>query len=157
MSNLPADSLPATVPEAERLLKQITPGPWAWEWIAEKSNEWAVGQAFDADGKAIEGRLPNGEWLEDRIIERRLVGMNESGHARAADAEFIAASPRLVRDFLAMLRSSQEEIARLKAGLSESVKLQSHYAELLNMHDGGQRITFMDADEWIERLKGVKR
>jgi hypothetical protein len=57
----------------------------------------------------------------------------------------------------ALLASRQEEIERVKAGLIESVKLQSHYAELLNMHDGGQRIAFKDADEWIERLKEVKR
>lgn len=36
--------------------------------------------------------------------------------------------------------------------LEESVRLQSHYARLLNMHDGGERIGFMDANEWIARL-----
>lgn len=39
--------------------------------------------------------------------------------------------------------------------LIESVKLQSHYAELLNMHDGGTRMQFSCAAEWIERLKKV--
>ena len=97
----------AVIAEAERLLKDITPGPWAWEWIAEKSNEWAVGQAFDAQGQPIEGRIPEGEWIEDTVIERRLIGMNESGHAWAADAEFIAAAPRIVRKLLAAL-SPQE-------------------------------------------------
>lgn len=37
--------------------------------------------------------------------------------------------------------------------LEESVKLQSHYADLLNMFDGGQRIKFKDAKEWLERLR----
>ena len=40
--------------------------------------------------------------------------------------------------------------------LEESVKLQSHYAELLNMHDGGQRIQFKDAKEWLLRLRKVQ-
>lgn len=37
--------------------------------------------------------------------------------------------------------------------LEESVKLQSHYASLLNMYDNGQRIQFNDAKEWLERLR----
>ena len=41
----------------------------------------------------------------------------------------------------------------LKAALQESVKLQSHYAEQLNMHDGGERRGFATAREWVERLK----
>jgi hypothetical protein len=42
---------------------------------------------------------------------------------------------------------------RLRIALEESVKLQSHYAELLNMHDGGQRIGFASADHWLARLE----
>lgn len=40
----------------------------------------------------------------------------------------------------------------LEKCLEESVKLQSHYAELLNMHDGGERMVFTK-ETWIERLK----
>jgi len=40
----------------------------------------------------------------------------------------------------------------LEKCLEESVKLQSHYAELLNMYDGGERKTF-DKNTWIDRLK----
>jgi len=40
----------------------------------------------------------------------------------------------------------------LMTALEESVKLQSHYAELLNMHDGGERRTFPHATDWLERL-----
>ncbi len=36
--------------------------------------------------------------------------------------------------------------------LRRSVKLQSHYARLLNMLDGGQRMTFDSAAAWIYRL-----
>lgn len=41
----------------------------------------------------------------------------------------------------------------LAKALEESVKLQTHYAELLNMHDGGERIGFESADAWIDRLR----
>lgn len=37
--------------------------------------------------------------------------------------------------------------------LIESVKLQAHYAELLNMHDGGQRMIFKTVPQWIDRLQ----
>ena len=37
-------------------------------------------------------------------------------------------------------------VASLEAALEESVTLQSHYAELLNMHDGGQRLTFTNVE-----------
>lgn len=40
----------------------------------------------------------------------------------------------------------------LRKALEESVKLQSHYAELLNGYDGGSRMTFKSAEEWIARL-----
>jgi len=36
--------------------------------------------------------------------------------------------------------------------LNESLKLQAHYAELLNMHDGGQRRLFKTIDDWLSRL-----
>jgi hypothetical protein len=40
--------------------------------------------------------------------------------------------------------------------LEESVKLQSHYARILNGWDGGKRIEFVSADDWIERLYEVE-
>jgi hypothetical protein len=41
----------------------------------------------------------------------------------------------------------------LRVALEQSVKLQTHYAQLLNMHDGGERIGFASADAWITRLR----
>lgn len=51
--------------------------------------------------------------------------------------------------------SLKKECERLDKCLEESVKLQSHYAELLNMMDGGRRISFTK-DSWIERMKNLK-
>lgn len=100
------------------LLAKITLPPWTWEWIADKSNEWAVGQAWDESGKPIAGRLPESEWLEDTVIERRLVGLNESGHAKAADAEFIASAPQFVAGLLDELAALRSELQRLKIAIS---------------------------------------
>ncbi len=47
-------------------------------------------------------------------------------------------------------------IAELEEGLRESVKLQAHYAKLLNMHDGGERMIFRTADEWLARLAEIR-
>lgn len=41
---------------------------------------------------------------------------------------------------------------KLMIALKESVKLQAHYAELLNGLDGGKRIVFKDVDDWLLRL-----
>lgn len=40
---------------------------------------------------------------------------------------------------------------KIERALRESVKLQSHYAKLLNMHDGGLRKEFT-MTEWLDRL-----
>ncbi len=45
----------------------------------------------------------------------------------------------------------------LRRALDESVKLQAHYAELLNMHDGGQRMIFRTTQEWLDRLAALDR
>ena len=41
----------------------------------------------------------------------------------------------------------------LEIALAESVKLQAHYAKLINMHDGGERAIFPTSEEWIARLR----
>lgn len=43
----------------------------------------------------------------------------------------------------------------LLAALQESLGLQAHYAELLNIHDGGRRLVFRSVSEWIHRLREV--
>ena len=53
-------------------------------------------------------------------------------------------------------RSNFKRIDQLEAALKESVKLQSHYAGLLNMHDGGERLQFNNADEWVDRIRSLK-
>ncbi len=43
----------------------------------------------------------------------------------------------------------------LRDALTRSLGLQSHYAELLNMYDGGKRRGFKTADEWMDRLREI--
>jgi hypothetical protein len=50
-----------------------------------------------------------------------------------------------------------KEIKQLREALEESVKLQSHYANLLNCTDGGGRMTFENADAWVSRLEELKQ
>jgi hypothetical protein len=47
------------------------------------------------------------------------------------------------------------DIDELRDALEKSIQLQSHYAELLNFMDGGKRLTFRTADEWVERLRVI--
>ena len=61
------------------------------------------------------------------------------------------------------LLDMEEELERLKdkyrivhSALIESLKLQAHYATLLNMHDDGRRMVFVDVESWIERLQKTK-
>ena len=46
-----------------------------------------------------------------------------------------------------------KQIVELHEALDTSIKFQSHYAELLNMHDGGERIIFKNSEQWIKRLQ----
>jgi hypothetical protein len=50
-----------------------------------------------------------------------------------------------------------DEIYQLQVALDESVKLQSHYAGILNDYDGGKRVQFANREEWIDRLIVTKR
>jgi len=47
-------------------------------------------------------------------------------------------------------------ITELENALGESLRLQAHYAELLNLYDGGCRRKFVTIDSWLKRLKEVK-
>jgi len=45
----------------------------------------------------------------------------------------------------------------LVEALEESVKLQSHYAGILNDYDGGKRLQFADAQAWLDRLTALSK
>jgi hypothetical protein len=52
--------------------------------------------------------------------------------------------------------NAHDDPIELIEALERSVKLQSHYAWLLNQYDGGNRIGFVNADEWLQRLATLR-
>lgn len=44
------------------------------------------------------------------------------------------------------------QIENLTKALEESLKLQAHYAKLLNDYDGGHRLIFNTKEAWMNRL-----
>ena len=44
----------------------------------------------------------------------------------------------------------------LEYALEESVKLQSHYAKILNGYDGGRRLEFQSTEDWMLRLRKIQ-
>ena len=63
--------------------------------------------------------------------------------------------PRLA-DLEAQLATAELRISAAVEALEESIKLQSHYAGLLNTWDGGERLIFASAVEWLKRLAALK-
>lgn len=70
------------------------------------------------------------------------------------EKSFPAGTPiQVLKDHVEVCK--KHPLAEVKIALEESVKLQGHYADLLNMHDGGERMIFKSATEWIERLREI--
>ena len=88
---------------------------------------------------------------KDRMIE--LYRRADLGHLFCWCVENLQKFPPLQGEWI-------ETVKRRLGALDESVKLQSHYASLLNQYDGGQRMQFDDGQAWIDRLaecnKGAK-
>jgi hypothetical protein len=55
-----------------------------------------------------------------------------------------------------VVQRARAEVVALRDALDKSVKLQAHYAKLLNDYDGGERIAFGCAQEWMDRLRALK-
>ncbi len=87
------------------------------------------------------GKVPNDDRCTDDDM-RAIADSNPDPRARSAAAELLAmrkAAPLMVH------------------ALDESVKLQAHYATLLNQHDGGEREVFASTEAWMARLDEVAR
>lgn len=112
MSN---DEILKLLAEVEAYCSKATPGPWCWESVAEKANEFVVGIACDKNGKFFEGCI-NGKdydeesdaWVEDAIIRRTEIGANEDGQANFADAELLARARTDLPRLVALLREQIE-------------------------------------------------
>jgi hypothetical protein len=51
---------------------------------------------------------------------------------------------------------AEDPCAETMTALEALVKLQAQYAKLLNDYDGGQRMSFESAAQWIARLRELK-
>ena len=69
--------------------------------------------------------------------------------ASRAATKLVEAYMERETDMKAEIETLRAENARLREALDESVKLQSHYALLLNTWDGGERISFKSTDAWL--------
>jgi hypothetical protein len=57
------------------------------------------------------------------------------------------------KSILAIMAAGSRDPRELYVALEESLKLQSHYARLLNLRLGGERRVFITPEAWIARLK----
>jgi hypothetical protein len=81
-----------------------------------------------------------------RIIPRVTEEQMQQHREAIADRGAYIVFPR------AALESLCAEVELLRTGLEESVKLQSHYAVLLNQWDEGHRRQFPTGEAWLQRL-----
>jgi hypothetical protein len=105
---------------------------------------------------------PAGHWTDadfGRITKALLIGnatLDEQEEARL----MLLAAKELHLEFHRLqdgARQMTERHGEVWEALQESLKLQAHYAELLNMHDGGQRLIFTTVDAWLARLREGRR
>jgi hypothetical protein len=57
-----------------------------------------------------------------------------------------------VRELHAESKGHRERCAKLERGLIEALRLNKHYAQLLNEYDGGARMGFDRIEDWLERV-----
>ena len=57
------------------------------------------------------------------------------------------------RPFNTVSKKFKKTARIMRKVLEESLRVQSHYAELLNASDGGGRMLFDSVDKWVERMK----
>lgn len=107
--------------------------------VAELERQLA--EADNATAQQVEPKTAE-EWIERCNVDY-LAGMRVEGrsnHLRHG----------LCLDCVRAYTTQQVEVWR--EALEESVKLQGHYATVLNQYDGGERIVFNDAEDWRDRL-----
>lgn len=112
---------PQRLAEMGERVDKATMGPWSWESVGEKVNEYVVGIAFDEDENQLSGRLPSGYderkrvWLDEEIIRKYEIGSKEAATLNYSDADFLAHSRTDIPDLLEHVKGLEEEIQSMKA------------------------------------------
>lgn len=126
MTDIPPRSPEAVIEEAQRLLKDITPG------------NWHVGPHYRSDVESGQGRVaearPFGSWQGER------------------NAEFIAASKRLITDLVSCLLRQQEWSETAESEWTKFLKLTPE-AEGLPPHEQAMAFLRVWANGYL--LKGI--
>lgn len=86
----------AVIAEAQRLLKDITPGEWVWN---PAMRDLSVRQ---------------GRYARPILCEPPASAQPQTWTIADADAAFVAAAPRLITDLVSCLLRQQEEIAKIQ-------------------------------------------
>lgn len=89
-------------------------------------------------------------------IEKRLKHLKEEQRQHTNRANEYSCQISWLQEFRSLIALWKARAEKAEAALGESVKLQSHYAGLLNIYDGGERMQFATADAWMERLAALK-
>lgn len=84
---MPAPDLDAVRAAVEKM----TPGPWSWGHIGEKTNGYVVGIACKEDGTPLAGLVEEVDDRVDTILYRGFVGEHEAATVNYADPEGIVA------------------------------------------------------------------
>lgn len=111
----------------ERQLKEIqhrvdaaTEGPWAYEAVSEKSNDWCLGIVIGDDDKPLSGKVEHGEGVVDYAIVREAVGLHDAAfiaHARE-DIPFLLEEILALRATITALKERATVGACAMCGLS---------------------------------------
>lgn len=75
----------ARLREIQERCNKATEGPWAYEAVSDKSNEWCLGVVVGNDDKPLSGRVEQGQGIIDHAIVREAMGLEDAAfiaHAR---------------------------------------------------------------------------
>jgi hypothetical protein len=121
------------------------------------------GETFTTPGSAADHFGVTPESTTGCLIDRVALeegGKPERGRGLLMELRKVQATATANKEEIERLQTElaalREENQKLREALDESVKLQSHYAVLLNEYDGGKRQHFVNSGAWIRRLDELK-
>lgn len=136
----PTPQTPAIIAEAERLLKDITPGEWG---VEDPHHEYL--------SVIANPRAPTYEWIEVALVpEEPEDGITKS--QQEANARFIAAAPRLVRALSSADSRSQQMRDALEKLIAEMRTVLTVAANSQNVPYG---LSYAYAEGWLDQLSTV--
>lgn len=91
-------------------------------------------------------------WMDDQKLYR-VLGDGDLGDNHIGDKRAMLENCKRFLDQRCAEGGPWATYAELEAALTLSLQLQSHYADLLNMRDGGERRQFKTPAEWLARIK----